>query len=153
MKQLFVAALVILVFDVAFGSSSTSLMLIKKNSGFVPAEQSYSIVCEIHSDVVLRRWKKGGDSHEAFDSAPTQFSRAVSDAKRARALLKESTKGQLRTSLGPTDGPTASYVGLLEDEVVSIRIKILEIAGTEIHKNTARATSALVAFANANCTR
>jgi hypothetical protein len=132
-------------------SASKSLMLVKKNSGFVAPAASYSLVCEIHSDVTLRRYTKGENTNEVFESINTVYSKAVPTTRRALQLLKGATHGRIRLTRGSSDRPTSFYTGVIEGEVVSLRIKLLEDMSVEIQKNTSPATKPLVAFGDANC--
>jgi hypothetical protein len=126
------------------------LMNIKKFSGMVPNSQTYSLVCEIRNDTSQRRWSKAGGVPQV-DSKPTIYTANVPDATKALSFLQEASQGQIVSSRGPTDGPTALYMGIIEGDVVSLHIRLLDDRSTEVYRNSAASVAALLAFGDANC--
>ena len=94
----------------------------------------------------------GGTSETATDVKETVYTAAVPNAKAAIALSKLAAKGKIVESNGPTDGPTSTYVGVVEGAVVDSHVKLyFNYSSTRYRNSVEKAVKALTEFADANC--
>lgn len=138
----------------AYGSQvSPQLLLVTKNSGFVPQEFSFSLKCDIHSDYVYVQQRTGRETcAEEGGVRRTVYTARVPDAAAARRFLEAAEQGDITERTGPTDGPTSTYVGVLTGKVVDRHIRLyLDYSSTRYSNTAEEARAALVEFGNANC--
>jgi len=132
------------------GELDGELMDVHYYSGYVPVQHMYAVHCQIASDFVSMTVQKG-TSDPKTTVQHVVFTDAVKNVADARALIQDAAKSEtLIETIGPTDGPTAIYVGIIPGKVVTQFVK-LQTKGQAGLKNPAAGVDALVEFANKNC--
>lgn len=129
-----------------------ALLFVTKNSGFVAPASAYHMQCEVGADYTSILILKGvGLATVERQTRPTVYTSKVRTERAAMRIIQDALSGRLVESTGPTDHPTASYVGIIEGEVVERRVKLYEDLSITRRKNSARGIDNLVEFADANC--
>ncbi len=131
--------------------STLTMFIVQRQSGFVAAENSYKVQCQVEAEKTNKVWSKGRDSQIKEENADTVYTEKIPNADAVRAQLRAAAKGTLAYSTGPTDKPTARFYGIIEGPVVDQYVKLLINKSTDIWKNTADETTALLEFADLNC--
>jgi hypothetical protein len=145
-----IAALAFLAAASVLAEESPQLMIVSGHSGYVPEGMQYHIECKIYGDYTFLETTKGRDQAE-FNVVDTKYTSKVKSAKAALAMINKMAKGKMRKSMGPQDGPTTSYVGILEGDVIDQHVKIFT-NGSSISRNSAETSvAAMVEFADLNC--
>ena len=130
---------------------TTTMFIVQKQSGFVAAEQSYRIDCQVDASKTNLVWTSGRDPKTYESHLATRFTTALPDAPAVRAALKKAAHSKLQHSSGPTDFPTSRYFGVIGGVVVDRYVKLLIDRSTNIYRNTAPKTDALLELADLNC--
>lgn len=148
-----VVALVSLLFlNDASADDSRRILFVTKNSGFVPPDRAYHVECDVYNDHTEMRIRKGVEpAVPDVQLRTTAYTPRVRDSRYALRLIQEATLGRIVLGTGRTDAPTASYIGILEGDVVERRVKLYEDLGVTRRKNSARGVDELIELADTNC--
>ncbi len=154
MKSIALGTMLLLGSVFASASESTQLLEVRLNSGFTPPEYSYYVKCQVTSTMVSVESRKGNATAPNFSNAAVVWTKAVPNEKTALALLNAAAKSKsLTEAMGPTDGPSSVYTGVLEGEVVDRMVKLYVDYSDVRYTNPAKGVDALVEFGQANCQR
>lgn len=137
----------------AFAAESTKLLEVSRHSGFVPQDYAVSSKCSVGSEHTLLQHtfgKKGRAPETSYEA--TQYTRDLPDADAVTAAIKQAARAKLLDEQGPVDGPTDTYIGILEGRVVDQHVKLLgkSTSGHDF-RNQGKQVPALVEFADLNC--
>jgi hypothetical protein len=150
-----VPAAMALIFTAALAAAEApaTLVEVKKYSGFVPAELSYSLECIINSDATLRQYTLGTDNRLQEETVATQYTSHLKDADAVRKFIWAAEGADVTITPGPVDGPTNFYTGILQGKVIDLHVKLSQYNGGsgQILRNTAPGLADLEEFANLNC--
>jgi hypothetical protein len=128
-------------------ASAAPLISVTKSSGYVLPEHAYRVECLIQTDITTVRIRRGESESFSVRRYRTAYTSLVPNARRARGMISAAARGRIQMRLGPTDLPTATYLGIIG----SRRITLLNDQSHQIFRNTAPGVGALLAFADRNC--
>ena len=154
MKSLVLGSMIFFTATLASASESTRLMEVRLHSGFTPPQYSYAVKCEISSMYVMVESRKGNVKTSDYSSKEVVWTKAVPNVKAALTLITAAARSKkLVESMGPTDGPSSVYTGVLEGDVVDRMVKLSIDYSEVVRLNPAKGVEALVEFGQANCAR
>lgn len=153
MKTKLILTLAALLASPAFAAEEIKLMEVTKYSGFTMPKFSYSQNCDIGSGHSLVKTRRGESRDWDHRYNETRYTEALPDQAAVVAALKKAAKGLLDETSGPVDGPSDTYVGILEGKVSDLYIRLSGRNGGNgtVFRNTADGIDALVEFGALNC--
>jgi hypothetical protein len=134
----------------AFADGNPLLMVVESHSGHVPQGMQYSVECKIYEDVTYIETTKGRGKTET-NVVETKYTPKVKNAKIALKMFEGMANRENDETDGPMDGPTVSYVGVMEGDVVERRVKIYSKGSTIVRNRGEAYVAATVEFADFNC--
>lgn len=154
MKSVILGSMLLLGSLVASANESTRLLEVRLNSGFTPPVHSYYVKCAVTSTMVTTESRKGNATTPDFSSAAVVWTKEVPNEKTALVLLNAAAKSRsLTEEMGPTDGPSSVFTGILEGTVVDRMVKLYIDYSEVRYTNPSKGVKALVEFGRANCAR
>lgn len=158
MKTRWFASVVCLL--LAHSVMAETVFKITKSSGFTPPEFSYSRHCDIRTDTVSIQTHTQERVSGTLTPKVVQethslvFTTRVPDITAVKIWVATAKNGTMQEILAPVDGPSSTYVGVIEGPVVDEYVKIALYSGGSgrFRENSERlAREALVEFADENC--
>ena len=135
----------------ASADDSPTLLIVHRQSGFIAAENSYRLECQVDGASTSRLWTKGRDTTVHEDSAPTQFTTKLKSIEETLAASTEAADGSMNNTTVPTDRPTSRYYGMIEGPAVDQYVKLLIDKSSVVAQNGSARTVDLLELANLNC--
>ena len=130
----------------AFALEEDLLMEVNKHPGMGGGPR-FSLHCSIGQDGT-RVAMYGQQTKVVFNE--TKYTDALPNFEAVQRVLKGAVEGSLQRTLGPTCGPSGSYVGIVGGPVVSQHVVLYNYGMSRV-SNTAEGVADLIQFGNLNC--